>query len=188
MKKRVVGKKRAKRPPPADLLVDCKPRRNVCRRLESRLFNPWGRRVLDFRRERFSGFAPAREIRLADTSGPPGSVDEGEQARQTGPSSKVIEIVSTTHFLFTLTKSGNCFAYRHHPGTLSLSSRFALTWRQAGWPQRALIALCVSPATTALCLNTGPDEVIRSIFHNTLNDSLVMIAGATSLMSSLHCH
>lgn len=88
--------------------------------------------------------------------------------------SKITEIISTEHLLITLTFSGVCTAFSRGASTPNL--------------HRGLIVGLADTKHRVCIVNNSPEEVIRSIFWNKENNSLLTISVARGdSSSSLRC-
>lgn len=102
--------------------------------------------------------------------------------------SKIIEIIAARDVIFALAQSGLCAAFsrsmtfihsHHHSVSLTIvrtASDFSL-------------AMFVTATNERICfLNISPDEVIRSLFYNKNNDSIITVSVyASDCFSSLKC-
>ena len=118
---------------------------------------------------------------------------------------KVIEIVAARDIVFALAHSGVCAAfsrgssahsYPYNKGIWSIINSFFwviyeilfLFLDNAGITQ-SLLAILNAETNERICfLNVSPDEVIRSLFYNKNNDSLITVSVyASDSFSSLKC-
>lgn len=104
--------------------------------------------------------------------------------------SKIIEIVAARDIVFALAQSGVCAAFSR--GNIELDDQFSVSvGRKFSNNKNGFVTLTLLDAETnqRICfLNVSPDEVIRSLFYNKNNDSLITVSVyASDNFSSLKC-
>jgi hypothetical protein len=105
--------------------------------------------------------------------------------------SKIIEIVAARDIVFALAQSGVCAAFSRGIDCLStVSSNLWFSLHQkVEWKGCNVFLLFLAETNQRICfLNVTPDEVIRSLFYNKNNDSLITVSVyASDNFSSLKC-
>lgn len=100
---------------------------------------------------------------------------------------RIIEIVAARDLIFALAECGLCGAFNRSKSHSSTLIDFALLFTSVMFLINLLIMLAAT--NKRIChLNISPDEVIRSLFYNKNNDSLITVSVYESdRYSSLKC-
>jgi hypothetical protein len=98
---------------------------------------------------------------------------------------KIIEIVAAKDVIFALAQSGLCGAFNRGKSHSSMLTGFAFV----RFMFLTKLLLMLAATNKRICyLNISPDEVIRSLFYNKNNESLITVSVYESdRFSSLKC-
>ena len=102
--------------------------------------------------------------------------------------SKIIEIVAARDIVFALAQSGVCAAFSRGRNCYLFAIQLFCNLKQ-DYDIRYMFQLFDAETNQRICfLNVSPDEVIRSLFYNKNNDSLITVSVyASDSYSSLKC-